>query len=135
MFFPANVIVALIAALIYIFIAFKIPGKYKTIFRFYSIFIQVLFIIFLLVFPLFMSAARARTYFSIFACSLDIFYFLLYFPLLSLVVYYTSKWFINVEGFPKTVKYFIFLIILIFLIALTLMGYILFVFTHYGFAP
>ena len=108
MFFPANVIVALIAALIYIFIAFKIPGKYKTIFRFYSIFIQVLFIIFLLVFPLFMSAARARTYFSIFAYSLDIFYFLLYFPLLSLVVYYTRKWFMNVEGFPKTVKYFIF---------------------------
>ncbi|SEL30577.1 hypothetical protein SAMN04488700_0371 [Carnobacterium iners] len=66
MFFPTNVVVALIAALIYIFIAFKIPGKYKTVFRFYSIFIQVLFIIFLIVMPLFMITAQARPIFLFF---------------------------------------------------------------------
>ena len=135
MFFPTNVIVALIAAFIYIFIAFKLPGKYKRIFRFYSIFIQVGFILFLIVYPLFIRTQKDNVNFYIYSYGLDIFYNLIALPLLSLLIYYTDKWFKNVEGFPKLVTYLIFFIVLIFLIALVAIGYNLFIFIHYGFAP
>lgn len=135
MFFPTNVIVALIASLIYIFIAFKLPGKYKSIFRFYSIFIQVSFILFLIVYPLFIRTQTDNTNLYIYLYGLDIFYNLIALPLLSLLIYYTSKWFKNVEGFPKLMTYLIFFIVLVFLIALAAIGYNLFIFIHYGFAP
>ncbi len=135
MFFPTNVIVALIASLIYIFIAFKLPGKYKNIFRFYSIFIQVSFILFLIVYPLFIRTQTDNTNLYIYLYGIDIFYNLIALPLLSLLIYYTSKWFKNVEGFPKLMTYLIFFIVLVFLIALAAIGYNLFVFIHYGFAP
>ena len=72
MFFPTNV-VALITALIYIFIAFKIPGKYKSCIRFYSIFIQVSFMLFVIIYPLFSRTQTDNTnlyIYSLWICSL-----------------------------------------------------------------
>ena len=135
MFFPANLIVALVAALIYIFIVFKLPGKYKNSFRFYSIFIQVSFILFLIIYPLFSRTQTDNTNLYIYSYGLDIFYILIMLPLLSFLIYYMSKWFKSVEGYPKLFTYLIFFIVLVFLIALTVIGYNLFIFIHYGFAP
>lgn len=61
MFFPINLIVAFISALIYIFIAFNIPGKYKKSFRFYSIFINASFILFLTICFLFITVKIDNT--------------------------------------------------------------------------
>ena len=135
MFFPTNVVVALIAALIYIFIAFKIPSKYKSFIRFYSIFIQVSFILFLIIYPLFSRTQTDNTNLYIYSYGLDIFYTLIAVPFLSFLIYYTSKWFKNVEGFPKLLTYVILFIVLIFLIALAVIGYNFFILIHYGFAP
>lgn len=135
MFFPANLVVALVAALIYIFIAFKLPGKYKKSFRFYSIFIQVSFMLFLIIYPLFISTRIDNSNLYIYSYGLDIFYVLIMLPLLSLLIYYISKWFVNVEGFSTFIKYFILFIVLAFLIFLTAIAYVLFIFIHYGFAP
>lgn len=135
MFFPANLVVALVAALIYIFIAFKLPGKYKNSFRFYSIFIQVSFMLFLIIYPLFISTRIDNSNLYIYSYGLDIFYVLIMLPLLSLLIYYISKWFVNVEGFSTFIKYFILFIVLAFLIFLTAIAYVLFIFIHYGFAP
>lgn len=135
MFFPANLMVALFAALIYIFIAFKLPGKYKNSFRLYSIFIQASFVFFLIIYQLFISTRIDNSNLYIYSYGLDIFYVLIMLPFLSLLIYYISKWFINIEGFSTFIKYLILFIILAFLIFLAAIGYVLFIFIHYGFAP
>lgn len=137
MFFPTNLIVALIIAIVYIFISFKIelPEKYKKKFRIYSIVIHTSFIAFLVIFALFISSTLDNTGLVIFSYGLDLFYVLIALPLLIVLTYLIGKWIIGLKDFSIVIRYIVLFIILTLLIGVTIISYIAFIFTFYGFAP
>ena len=101
-FFPSNLIVALVSAIIYIIICFKLnfPEKYRKAFRIYSIIIQVSFFVFLVFFSLFIHSTQDNSGLVFFSYGLDIFYTLIALPLLTTLIYLISKWFMTLNDYP-----------------------------------
>lgn len=137
MFFPANLIVALILAILYIFIAFKLkfPQRLHNFFRVYSILIQTSFVLFLMIFSFFLYLTMDNSGIRLFAFGLDIFYLLITFPLAGLIIYRLCLWLMDLDSYSIVLRLILFAIILTFFVVILFLGYSFFILLFYGFAP
>lgn len=137
-FFP-NLIVALIISIIHILISFnlKLPNRYKSKFRIYSIIINLAFIIFLGVFfiisfsSLILSDQGVNIYFN----GLSALYFGLAIPLGIALLWRFYIWVMHADIQPTSLKYIVMIIFFTILTGLIYLGYFPYIFFFYGFAP
>lgn len=135
--FPLNIAVATIIFAIYILIAFtfKLPSKYKKIFRTYSIAVNLLFIAFLLGFSIFFKNSLPNQGINIYYNGLATLYFLLFVPLIIVLILVMRKSVMNADISSVFLKYMIIIGSIVILTGIVVLGYPLFMVSFYGFAP
>lgn len=137
-FFP-NLIVALIISIIHILISFnlRLPNRYKSKFRIYSIIINLAFIIFLGAFFIisFSSLILSDQGVNIYLNGLSALYFGLAVPLGIAIVCRFYIWIMHADIQPTPLKYIVMIIFFTILTGLIYLGYSPYIFFFYGFAP
>ena len=129
-----NIAVAGIISVIHILLSFtlRLPNKYKSIFRSYSVVANLLFIGFLLSFStIFTIGQHIATYYN----GLGTLYFLLFVPLGAVLLWLFSSFIMKADIEPVFLKYILIFGALVVMIGSIVMGYALFILTFYGFAP
>lgn len=133
-----EIAVAVIIAAVHLLISFKIklPGKYKGKFQVYSILVNLSFLIFLGTFYLFYSSSPLSDQgVSIYFNSLCALYFLLFIPLgIALSLRFRTLT-MQADIYSTGLKYIIIFGIVMVLAGIIFIGYSLFIFFFYGFAP
>lgn len=134
--FLPELMVAIIIAAIHLLISFslKLSDKYKDKFRIYSVTVNLVFIIFLGAFS-FSSLIWSDQGVNIYFNGLSALYFGLTVPLGIALVWRFYKRIIHVDIQPTSLKYIIIIIIFTVLTGLIYLGYSLYIFFFYGFAP
>lgn len=135
--FPLNIVVAVIISAIYSLISFglKLPSKYKTQFRIYSVVINLIFIVFLLGFSLYFKISLPNQGITIYYNGLATLYFLLFIPLEVVLILLFRKLIMNADIYLVFLKYAIIIGAIVILTSIFALGYALFILTFYGFAP
>ncbi len=135
--FPLNIVVAVIISAIYSLISFglKLPSKYKTQFRIYSVVINLIFIVFLLGFSLYFKTSLPNQGITIYYNGLATLYFLLFIPLEVVLILLFRKLIMNADIYLVFLKYAIIIGAIVILTSIFALGYALFILTFYGFAP
>ena len=129
--FPLNVIVSIILMFILNYFIYRIYIKRHLILK-YTISISILFIVFLIVFT---GILNTMNYINMFSYGIDIFYGLISVPFLGAVLIYSVKKIQSINWYPKWSKYLILIMSILINIVVLIVGYYLFVFIFYGFAP
>lgn len=137
MFFPSNIVVAVILASMFIISSFKLefPPIYKKTVRIYSLVIQVGFITFLLIFTWMINPTFDNNGLYIFYDGLTIFYCFMTIPLLISLIYFIGKWILKLDDYSFVVRILVVFIIAMVLIGLTYIGLYGFIIIFYGLAP
>ena len=128
---------AVIISAIYSLISFglKLPSKYKTQFRIYSVVINLIFIVFLLGFSLYFKTSLPNQGITIYYNGLATLYFLLFIPLEVVLILLFRKLIMNADIYLVFLKYAIIIGAIVILTSIFALGYALFILTFYGFAP
>lgn len=135
--FPLNIIVAVVVSTICVSISFglKLPSKYKKPFHLYSVVVNLIFIVFLLVFSLFFKISLPNQGISLYYNGLAALYFLLVIPLGVTLILLFRKFVMNADIYLVSLKYVINIGAIVIISGIIALGYILFMLTFYGFAP
>lgn len=136
--FLPDFIVALIISAIHLLISFnlKLPNKYKSKFRIYSIVVNLLFIASLGVFYLFVSSSPLSDQgVNIYFNSLVGFYITLFIPLAIALTLHLRALIKSADIYPVFLKYVVITGFVTALVGIIYVGYPLFIFFFYGFAP
>lgn len=135
--FPLNIIVAVVVSTICVSISFglKLPSKYKKPFHLYSVVVNLIFIVFLLVFSLFFKTSLPNQGISLYYNGLAALYFLLVIPLGVTLILLFRKFVMNADIYLASLKYVINIGTIVIVSGIIALGYILFMLTFYGFAP
>lgn len=136
--FLPNFLVALIISAAHLLISFnlKLPDRYNSKFRLYSIIVNVLFLASLGAFYLFVSGTPlsdqgVNLYFN----SLAAFYFTLFVPLAIALGLRLRTLITKADIYSVVLKYVLIIGLVTGLIGIVSVGYPLFIFYFYGFAP
>lgn len=136
--FLSNFLVALIISAAHLLISFnlKLPDRYKSKFHMYSIIVNLLFVISLGAFYLFISGTTlsdqgVNLYFN----SLAAFYFTLFVPLAIALGLRLRTLITKADIYSVVLKYVLIIGLVTGLIGIVSVGYPLFIFFFYGFAP
>ena len=134
--FLTEFIVAIIIMAVHLFISFnlKLPDKYKSKFRIYSIVVSLAFIIFLGGFSfssLLLSDQGVHIYFN----GLSALYYGIVLPLGIALVWIFYRWITHADIQPIPLKYILTILFLLLLIGVIYLGYASFIFFFYGLAP
>lgn len=137
MSFPLNLFVAGILSAIHLLLSYSLKFKrsYQNIFRMYSVLINVIFLVFLTVFSVFLATTASNEGINLFLNGLSTFYFLLFLPLGILILVLFRKFIMTADIDPRALKYVLIIFAGIGLIGLLFIGYSIFIYTFYGFAP
>ena len=102
---------------------------------FRSVLINVIFLVFLTVFSVFLATTASNEGINLFLNGLSSFYFLLFLPLGILILVLFRKFIMTADIDPRALKYVLIIFVSIGLIGLLFIGYSIFIYTFYGFAP
>lgn len=138
MAFPQNIFIAIILALLTSFTSYKIYNEKHWLFK-YMITINSIYIIFL--FTASLSAKFVNSFEpNVFTSMFIVFYMLIFIPFYIPLGYFILKKVLSYEWDSKGLTYFIaviwsFTVITLSLVALFIIGFYVFVYGFYGFAP
>lgn len=142
MFFPLNFLIGIILAIIYCWIFFKLtlPKWVKRKLLVYAITIQISFLTFFLyslhfTSSLVLGSNEKFRRFEIFSYGLIFFYFLIYVPLFLALAYVIYKKVMSLLDYSLLTRYLVILISLSLIFGLLFLGFYVFIFFFYGFAP
>lgn len=137
MSFPLNMLVATIFSMIHLLLSFslKFNQSYQKIFRLYSVLINVIFLVFLAGFSVFLGATASNQGINLFLNGLSSLYFLLILPLSLLMLILFRRITMSADIDPPALKYLLLIFVSLGLIGLVLIGYSIFIYSFYGFAP
>lgn len=137
MSFPLNMFVAGILSAIHLLLSYslKFNRSHQNIFRMYSVLINMIFLVFLIVFSVFLTITASNQGINLFLNGLSTFYFLLFLPLGILILVLFRKFIMTADIDPRALKYVLIIFAGIGLIGLLFIGYSIFIYTFYGFAP
>lgn len=123
-------------ASLYCFIFWKANflGKYQKLIRLYSITVQLLFILFFSFFSFYFIRTSNNSDIELFFNGLTFFYAAMLLPLWGTLFFAFHKWRQQMELF-KGFRFLLWLSVLTLSLFLTFLGYVLFTFFYYGFAP
>ncbi len=136
--FLPEFIVAIIIAAVHLFISFnlKLPDKYKSKFRMYSLVVNLLFVASLGAFYLFVSSSPLSDQgVNIYFNSLVAVYFTLFVPLAIALGLRLHTLIMSADIYSVFLKYVVIIGFVIVLAGIVSVGYPLFIFFFYGFAP
>lgn len=135
--FPLNIVVAVVISATHVLISFglKLPSKYKKQFRIYSVVVNLIFIVFLLSFSIFFKTSLPNQGINIYYNGLATLYFLLFIPLVVVLILLFRKLTMNADIYLVFLKYVIIIGAIVILTGIIALGYTLFILIFYGFAP
>lgn len=131
--FPLNIIVSVIVILLVLFITNKIFGRQHILFK-YLLSTSILCVIYVIAVSLFQiieNILRAQLFLN----SVMLSYPIIFVPFFGGILYSICKKLLLINGYSKVLIYLVILLFTFFTIGIFIIGFYIFVYTFYGFAP